>query len=218
MARVEMTYYVDALSSWCLIAEDAIARVRSEFGDALSFEWRIAQLREPFGYTQEQLAWYYRRTHSLTGVQLNAAWLTSTADGSVQANRAAEAARSLGCSDDRARLAIARGAMLDGKRTCEADVAAEVAAAAAGLDRTALRKKMDEPSTAEKIRESSGAFAALNVQVRPTFVLKNGIGDSAVLSGCWRYEVLRAAIAGLADDENAYRSFIASSPPPAGAK
>lgn len=218
MARVTMTYYVDVLSSWCLIAEDAIAKVRKEFGDALTFEWRIAQLREPFGYTHEQLAWYYRRTEAVTGTRLDPVWLTSTADGSVSANRAAEAARSLGVVDDRVRLAIARATMLDGKRGCDADVAADVAASASGLDAASLRREMDAPRTAERIRESSEAFAALRVEVRPTFVLKNGINDSAVLSGCWRHDVLRAAIAGLAADEDAYRKFVAESPPPQGAK
>ena len=43
MARVKMIYYMDILSSWCYFAEDAIAKVRSRFGEDLDFEWRIAQ-------------------------------------------------------------------------------------------------------------------------------------------------------------------------------
>jgi predicted DsbA family dithiol-disulfide isomerase len=218
MAQVRVIYYLDVLSSWCLIAEDAVARVRRGFGNRVVVEWRIAALRDPFEYTQEQLAWYYRRTESVTGVKLDPAWLISESDGSRHANLAAEAARSLGCDDDRVRLALARAAMVDGKRTCDREIAIGVAAEAGSLDRGALERAMDDPANAQRIRSAGDDFAVLRVSVRPTFALTNGIGDASVLSGCWRYDELAACVGGLLDDETGYENFVAAHPPPAGTR
>src|SRR5215472_8764398 len=172
MAQVRAIYYLDVLSSWCLIAEDALDRVRRDFGSKLAVEWRIAALRHPLGYTHEQLAWYYRRTDAVTGVRLNPAWLLGPEDGSHIPNLAAEAARALGCEDDRVRRALARETMLNGRRSCERDVA------------------IDDPATEARIRDSVKAFEALHVGLRPTFALSNGIGDDTILSGCWRADTL----------------------------
>jgi predicted DsbA family dithiol-disulfide isomerase len=218
MAKVKVIYYLDVLSSWCLIAEDAVERIRKEFGDKVEVDWRIAALRIPLNYTPEQLAWYYRRTESVSGVRLNPVWLESTADGTGYANLAAEAARGLGCVDDRVRLALARGAMMDGRHGARRDVNVDIAAAAGSLDRAKLDREMDDPKTAARIRATSDEFAKLGVEVRPTFVLENGIGDRFVLSGCWRYDVLSKAVGGLVDDEVGYVNFTSSSPPPAGTK
>jgi hypothetical protein len=37
-----MTHYLYSLSSWSLVAEEAVAEVRAEFGDDLEYDWRIA--------------------------------------------------------------------------------------------------------------------------------------------------------------------------------
>jgi predicted DsbA family dithiol-disulfide isomerase len=218
MAKVKIVYYLDVLSSWCLIADDAVERIRREFGAEVEVDWRIASLRDPFGYSKEQLAWYYRRTEAVTGVRLDPVWLDGRSDGSHFANLAAEAARMLGCKDDRVRLAIARGAMLDGKPCARRDVVVEVAAEAGSIDRSALERQMDDPITAMTIRKSTEAFDALHVEVRPTFVLSNGIGDSSVLSGCWRHGILSGCVRALLDDDGGYEKFVAAHPPPAGTR
>ena len=53
---------------------------------------------------------------------------------------------------------------------------------------------MDDPKTAARIKASSDEFAQFHVDVRPTFVVRSGIGDTYVLSGCWRYGLLAQAI------------------------
>jgi predicted DsbA family dithiol-disulfide isomerase len=217
MAKVAMTYYLDVLSSWCLIAEDALARARSEFGDRIDVEWRIAALRDSLGYTHDQLAWYFARTAVLTGVQLNADWLESTADGTRWANLCAEAARSLGRTDDGVRLALARAGLKEGKRMAQRDTAIDVASAASGIEKSALERAVDDPATAARIARSCADFAALGVAVRPTFVMKNSIGDAAILAGCWKGDVLCANIANLLGDQERYESFNAKNPPPPGA-
>jgi len=217
MRRVRLVYYLDVLSSWCLVAEGALDKVRREFGDRLEYEWRIAALRDSFDYTPEQMAFYYRRTHAISGVLLNPVWLESTADGSKWANLAAEAARGLGCTDDRVRLALATGAMLEEKHMSRRDVVVETAAKAGGLDPAVLEKAMDDPAAAERIRASSAEFAKYNVDVRPTFVVRSAISDTSVLSGCWRYELLAQAIRTALDDQDTFDGFMAENRAPAGA-
>src|SRR5579863_8228942 len=181
MPRVTLTYFLDVLSSWCLIAEDALARVRREFGDRLVYEWRIGALRDRLNYTPEQLGWYYKRTHSLTGTMLNNAWLEGTEDGPKWADLAAEGARSLGCVDDRVRLALARAAMIEGKHVGRREVAVETAAQAGGIAAEALERAMDDPQTAARIRASSDEMASYRATMRPTFVVRNPIDDLTVL-------------------------------------
>jgi len=218
MRAVKLTVFIDVLSSWCLVAQDALARARTHFGDRLEYEWRIAALNDAFNYSPEQMAFYYRRTHSISGVRLNAAWLQSTADGSKWANLAAEAARGLGCDDDRVRLALSTGAMIDGKHMAQRDVVVETAAAAGSLDRAALERAMDDPRTAERIRASTASFRTFGVDMRPTFVVRNPLADAYVLSGCWRYEPLAQAIQSAIDDQDKFDAFMAANQPPAGVK
>jgi predicted DsbA family dithiol-disulfide isomerase len=217
MAKVSAVYYLDVLSSWCLIAEDAIARAKREFGERVEWEWRIAALRESLGYTHEQLDWYFQRTESLTGVRLNSDWLESPSDGTRWANLCAEAARTLGRTDDSVRLALSRAGLIEGKRLARRDVAVAVAAAAGGLDAKALDRAVDDPATSDRIAKSSAEFATLGLPVRPSFVLKNGIGDVTMLSGCWNGDVLCANIGNLLGDQDRYEAFNAKNPPPPGA-
>jgi predicted DsbA family dithiol-disulfide isomerase len=216
MRRAKIVYFIDVLSSWCLVAEDALEKVRREFGDRLDYEWRIAMLRESFNYTPEHMAFYYRRTHSISNVRLNPIWLESIADGSKWANLAAEAARGLGCTDDRVRLALATGAMIDGKHMGRRDVVVETAAKAGGLDLATLDRAMDDPQTAARIRASTEEFAKYNVDVRPTFVVRNAISDTHVLSGCWRYDPLAQAVRSSLEDQDAFDAFMSGNPAPAG--
>ena len=216
MNTVQLVYFVDVLSSWCLIAEDALERVRREFGLRIEYDWRIAALRDPLDYTREMLEFYYRRTNAVTGTMLNPVWLEGRTDGTRWADLAAEAARSLGVIDDRVRLALARGAMLEGRHMGRRDVCVETAARAGGLNATELARAMDDPKTAERIKASSEAFASYSVPVRPTFVVRNSIGDTSVLSGCWRYELLAQAIRDALDDSDGYAKFMSENDAPAG--
>jgi len=216
MTKVKLTYFVDVLSSWCLIAEDALERVRREFGERLDYEWRIASLRDSLDYTREMLEFYYKRTNSVTGTMLNPVWLQGREDGPKWADLAAEAARGLGCVDDRVRLALARGAMVEGRHMGRRDVCVATAAKAGDLKPADLERAMDDPQTLARIKASSGAFAAYNVPVRPTFVVRNPIGDVYVLSGCWRYELLAQAIRDAVSDADVYATFMSQNKAPAG--
>jgi len=60
VASVHINYYVDTMSSWCLIAEQAIDQLRTEFGKNVELEWKIVQLNEaaPFKESPEKFAWF----------------------------------------------------------------------------------------------------------------------------------------------------------------
>jgi predicted DsbA family dithiol-disulfide isomerase len=217
MAAVKMIYYMDVMSSWCTYSEPAIAEVRKRFAGDLAYEWRIAAVKdgEPTGYTQEGMAWWYERSGSMSGIKLNAAWLDSP-EGTWWPNLAAEAARSLGHTDDTVRLALARAALFDGRPIQRREIAEEVATRAAGISAGRLRGAMDDPSVAGRIRASTAEFRALPCTMVPTFLISNEIGDVNMLSGAYRAEHLAACIEQLRADVRGYEAFGKAHPPPPG--
>jgi predicted DsbA family dithiol-disulfide isomerase len=217
MATVTMIYYLDVMSSWCTYSEPAVAEVRKRFAGDLAFEWRIAAVKDgqPQGYTQEAMAWWYERSGSMTGMKLNAAWLSSP-EGTWWPNLAAEAARSLGHTDDTVRLALARAALFDGRPIQQRDIAEEVATRAAGLSAERLRATMDDPAVAARVHATTAEFRALPCTVVPTFLIINAIGDVNMLSGTYRAEHLAACIEQLRADVRGYEAFGKAHPPPPG--
>jgi predicted DsbA family dithiol-disulfide isomerase len=214
---VKITHYIDVLSSWCLLAEEGLARIRAEHGAALDYEWRIAWIRDGglVTYSHEQLAWYYARTKAVSGVSL-VPWFEGPANSTSTANLAAEAARALGVTDDRVRLALSRAGMIEGRPLGRREIVVEIAAQAGALDPRALDEKMNDPAIAHILRENAATFAGLavhGVDQRPTFIFENTIGDRAILSGVWRYEPLAACASAMLADERAYATFAATAAP-----
>ena len=217
MASVRIDYYVDTMSSWCLIAEPAIDQLRSEFADSIELQWKIVQLNEgaPFEGSQEKFAWFYGRTKAVTGVQLNPAWHRSMLDSSVFPNLAAEAARTLGCDDDRVRRALAKAAMNEGKHVPARDVALDVAAHAGGLNKEKLSQAMDSHDTLARIMTNTIELRKLPVKVIPAFVITSDVGDVAILSGFHHYETLAAVVREALHAAVRYREFMSREPEPA---
>lgn len=220
MAAAKIIYYTDILSSWCTFAEEPLAKVRARFGADLDYEWRVALLRDgaPLGYDQEMLGWYYKRSNSMSGVMLNVTWLEGKSDATRWPNVAAEAARSLGKTDDTVRLALAKAGMIDGQHVQHREVTERIAAAASGLDAAQLHKAMDDPAVAERIRTTTAEFRALPCSVVPTFLITNEIGDVNLLSGTFRYEPLAACVEQMIADAKAYAKYTAANPPPSSVK
>jgi len=214
---VKITHYIDVLSSWCLLAEDGLARIRAEHGAALEYEWRIAWIRDggQVTYSHDQLAWYYARTKAVSGVGL-VPWFEGPANTTSTANLAAEAARALGVTDDRVRLALSRAGMLEGRPLGRREVVVEIAARAGALEPRALDEKMNDPAIERILRENAATFAGLaphGLDQRPAFVFENAIGDRAIFSGVWRYEPLAACASAMIADEAAYAKFAATAEP-----
>ena len=122
-------------------------------------------------------------------------------------NLIAEAARDFGVTDDRVRLALAHAADREGKKVGRWEVAGEVAAKAAKLNKAKLLARAKSPAVAARVKRTTEEFHALQVTQRPTFLIENAIGDRAVFSGLVRIEPLAAAIDALLGDQAAYDSY-----------
>jgi predicted DsbA family dithiol-disulfide isomerase len=211
-AGMKITYYLEVISSWCHWAEPAWAELKQRYAGCVEFDWKLA-LMDASGLptSREQCEWFYRRSGTIMGSQtmLNPGWFEPELKEYLAPNLVAEAARDFGVTDDRVRLAIARAAVIDGRRVGRWEEASAVGATVGGLDGAALLKRAKSPEIEARARASTTEFHALNVTQRPTFVLENAIGDRAVFSGLAVAAPLAAAIEAMLHDEVAYASFAA---------
>jgi hypothetical protein len=176
------------------------------------FGWKIAQMpAEAYPVSKNQCDWFYRRSGSVmrSPFMLNSGWFEPEIKVYLVPNLVAEAAKDLGVTDDRARLAIAKAAMRDGKKVGRLEVAVAVVSEATGLDKARLTERAKSPEIADRCEATTKEFHALQVTQRPTFLIENPIGDRAVFSGVVRIEPLAAAVEGLLADEAAYASWAA---------
>jgi predicted DsbA family dithiol-disulfide isomerase len=219
--NVNVTYYLDVVSSWCYWAEPAWAELKERYAKApVAFDWKIALLDEsgiPKSRAQEE--WFYRRSGTImrSPFMLNSGWLTGLKEY-LAPNCVAEAAKDFGVTDDRVRLALMEAAMRHGQNVGNWDVSVAVAVKAAGLDSLALLRTARSAEIEKRVRAATAEFHALQVTQRPAFVLKSNIDDRAVFSGLVKIVPIAAAIDAMLDDAAAYASHAAhfGSPPPPG--
>lgn len=206
--------YLSTLSSWCYVAGPAIERMRVNYGSRIEIEWHIARLDgdEALGYTPKTLAWYYERTHHVTGVHLSSEWIADEKTGSLEADLVTEAARDLGIRDDRVWTAIAKACLAEGKHAAGIEAASAVAAEACGLAAGTIAARARDQAIRRKIDASTQRFHDLGLPQRPSFILTNQIGDEARLCGTWRYEPLAAAVDALWVDEMKYAEYATMAP------
>jgi predicted DsbA family dithiol-disulfide isomerase len=207
---VHVTYYLEVISSWCYWAQPAWEELQRRYSGRVQFDWKIALMpAETYPVSRNQCEWFYRRSGSImrSPFMLNPGWLEPEIKDYVVPNYVAQAAKDLGIAHDRVRLALARAAVLEGKKVGRYEVAAPIAAEAGGLDKTALLERARSPEIARRCEQTTAEFHALQVNQRPTFLIENSIGDRAVFSGIVRMEPLAAAIDALLSDEAAYASW-----------
>jgi predicted DsbA family dithiol-disulfide isomerase len=207
---VVMTYYLDVTSSWCFWSEPTWAELRDQYEETVDFEWKIAELDPATYSTRENQDWFYRRSGIVTRslIKLSSAWMEPVGLGGYDVpNRVAEAAKSLGQTDDKVRLALSEAALLEGRRIREMEVALDVAVAAAGLDRYQLRSTANSDKIAKALAESRAEFDSLQIDQRPAFLLTSEIGDRATFSGLIHYEPLATTIDAMLSDLSGYTSF-----------
>src|SRR5207253_508880 len=104
---------------------------------------------------------------------LNSGWFDPDIETYLIPNLVAEAAKDLGITDDRARLAIANAAVRDGKKIGRWEVAVAVVAEAMGLDKAKLLTRAQSPEIAARAEATTAEFHALQVTQRPTFLIEN---------------------------------------------
>ena len=201
--KLKITYYLDVISSWCFLSEPAWATLKERYAGPVDFEWKIALMdAAAMPTSREQLAWFYRRSGTImrSPFMLNTEWLQPGQAEYPVRNFVAEAAREMGVSDDRVRLALATAVLRDGRRADQWEAAAEIGAEAGGIDRVKLLERARAPETEARVRASTAEFHALNVTQRPTFVIDSEIGDRAVFSGFARPAPLAAALDAMLED------------------
>ncbi len=213
---MKVTMYLDVLSLWCLYADRSVDRLLAEYGKRIDFDWRISLIRgeAPLGYGQAEEAFYYRRGAHLTGAALNPGWLGGPETGTLAANLAAVAARSLGKEDRSVPRALMDAAMVEGREVWRTEIAVEVAAGAAGLPRARLATALKDPKVREEALRTTAEMLALGVGERPVLVFENAIPDRALLSGIWAYEPMAALCEAMLRDEERFLAFNAANPKP----
>jgi 2-hydroxychromene-2-carboxylate isomerase len=85
--------------------------------------------------------------------------------------------------DDTIRLALARAALVDGRRIGEMAVAVAVAAKASGIPAKKLGTRAESAAVRARVDASTAEFHAHRIGQRPAFILEDEIGDKAVFSG-----------------------------------
>ena len=209
--HIKVTYYLEVTSSWCYWAEPAWTDLKQRYAKApVEFGWKIALLDESgMSKSREQAEWFYRRSGTIVGssFMLNSGWLDPYMPEFLPPNCVAEAAKDLGVSDDRVRLALMEGAMRDGQKVAKWEVCAAIASKAVGLNEAKLLSAARSPDVEKRVRSSTAEFHALRVSQRPTFVIESNIGDRAVLSGTWRSAPMVAVIESMLADAAAYASW-----------
>jgi predicted DsbA family dithiol-disulfide isomerase len=215
--KVQVTYYLDIISSWCHWAEPAWKDLKQRFANQATFQWKIALMDAsgmPASVAQEE--WFYRRSGTInrSPYMLQSGWFEPGQSEYLTPNAVAEAARELGVADDRVRLALAQSGLIEGRKFGRWDVSLEVAATAGNLDRALLEAKARSPEIAARLRASTAAFHALQVTQRPTFLLEDAIGDRAVFSGLVQAAPIAATLEAMIEDVAAYASWDAHFGPP----
>ncbi len=216
--RITVTYFLDVISSWCFWSEPAWAELKRRYEGKVRFEWKIA-LMDPSGLpvSRAQEEWFYRRSGVLmrSPFQLSSAWYEPILPEYLAPNLIAEAGKDFGITDDRVRLALADAGLRDGQRFGEWEVAAEIGARAAGVDKARLLERARSAEVEARARAATAEFKSLQVTQRPTFVVDTEIGDRAVFSGIVRAAPLASTIDSMLDDAEAYAAFAAhfGSPP-----
>ena len=208
---MKITFYLDVISSWCFWAQPAWEELKRRYGSRVDFAWKIA-LMDASGLpaSREQLAWFYRRSGMIvrSPFMLNPDWFEPVPEF-LAPNLVAEAAKDFGITDDRVRLAIAEGAMRDGRKVGLWEESLTIAAQAGGLELAALRIRAKSPEIEERIRATTAEFHALRVTQRPAFVIENCIGDRAIFSGLAQAGPLAATLDAMFADEAAYAAHAA---------
>ena len=209
--RLSATQYIDVISSWCYWAFPAWTELQRRYAGRIDFQWKIA-LMDTTGLppTKEATEWYYRRSGMLmrSSFMLTAGWYEGLPEY-LAPNCVCEAGKDLGITDDRIWSAISHAGVREGKRFGQWDIAAEIGAKAAGLDKKKLLDRARAPEIEERVRASTAEFHALQVSQRPTFIIDSTIGDRAVFAGFAKVEPMSAAIEAMLEDIVGYQAHAA---------
>jgi predicted DsbA family dithiol-disulfide isomerase len=206
---MRLTFYYDVCSQWSYFGDLTLDGLRAKYGTDLDVTWQIAMVKDgaAIRYTPEALGWMYRRSESITGIAVTSRWIRGD-DRTLYANLAVAAAQHLG-HDVRRQVAEAillRGEPMGSEAGAVVAVSQLIAVPTSQLE-AAMR--VVEPD----VRKSTQAFRALPVDVVPAFLIRNEIGDTALLSGLCELETLDQVVAEMLRAERGYAAFESANAP-----
>lgn len=206
---MRLIFYYDVCSQWSYFGDLTLDRLRERYRSDLDVEWRIAMVKdgEAIGYTADSLGWMYRRSESITGIAVTSKWIRGN-DRTLDANLVVAAAQQLGRD---VRRAVAEATLLRGEPL--GSHAGAVAAVSQMIGATPEQLEATMQAVEPALRESTREFRRLPVTVVPTFLIRNEIGDTALLSGLCEFETLDQVVAEMLRAERGYASFEAANEP-----
>lgn len=214
IAPLECTYFLDILSQWCFVADEALAKLRSKYGKNVNVSYRFVPIafKGELPVTRSEQIVAYERSAMITGVK-TVPWIEEhQAPNTWEANATAPAAAHLGFDLDEVRKAIARAALLRAEPMGRPGAAMALVSQTFGIHLDELETLVHSPQIAAEMQAAEDEFKALHLRVRPTFLLRNGIEDHIILGGAWRFDLLEQCAQRLIDDDTAYKIFAERNP------
>ncbi len=210
--KITVTNYLEVVSSWCFWATPMWTELQKRYAGRVAFQWKIALMdASGFPKTIEQAEWFYRRSGMMmrSPFMLKAGWFKPNLKETLEPNLVAEAARSLGVTDDRVWIALSHATEVDGIQTCDFETAATIGAKAGGLEKAKLLERARSPEIEKRVRGTTAEFHAMQVTQRPTFVIDSEIGDRAIFSGFAKLEPIATTLDAMLDDIVSYEAYAA---------
>ena len=214
LARVQLTYFYDVCSMWCALGDEVLAKIREEFGPRVPITRKIALINEgePMDAGPEQERWFYDRCEVATNRRFDHRWIEKSGQTTWLPNRVIHIAEKLGKGPE-VLEALKNEGLTEGRFILRHEVALDIATTASGIERAKFESLLDDPATIEEIRATTAEFNTLQVNQRPTFVIRSAIDDTAIFSGLYRPEPILSALAAMIADEDSYGRFASSHPP-----
>jgi predicted DsbA family dithiol-disulfide isomerase len=211
---MQLTYFYDVCSMWCALGDEVLAKIREQYGPRVLITRKIALINEgePMDAGLEQERWYYDRCEVATGRRFDHRWIEKRGQSTWVPNRVIHVAEKLGRGAE-VLEALKNEGLIKGRFILRHDVALDIAIAASGIERAKFESLLDDPATIKEIRTTTAEFGKLQLNQRPTFVIRSAIDDTVIFSGLYRAEPILSALAAMIADEDAYARFAASHRP-----
>lgn len=210
---MRVTAFIDVLSHWCLAATPALLALERSLADDLHVEVIIAPIADGgrIGFHPESRRWAFRRGSLAYGTSLTSAWYENEESCTWHANAATAAAIELGASPIALVCAVSRSAMIDGALLAREQEAVRHIATHANLAEDRLRETMRHDDFKVRVLNGNARLRAIGCTERPSWELRNEIGDHAILQGVWQAEAILPLAQAMLSDE---RSYHRAGPPP----
>lgn len=204
---IQCKYYLDVLSQWCYIAEFAVQKARLLNRGDVELSYVLVPLEPGILPSREEQLRVYRRSRLISGIETKA-WISDDAQPNTwDANAITLAASLSGVNFHTVRMRVATAALLEGMHLADSGAALGFISREFHLDPVQLREIAESAEVRSQLEANRAAFVAEGLNVRPSFVLTNDVGDHIVLGGQYDFGILNAAIQSLRADEAAYRLF-----------